>query len=113
MTVQGASFYYLRNVLHDYPDEKCIVLLHNTVAAMSKGSKILIDEMILPDVGTRWQAAQLDIGMMSSLAAMERSKRQWYALMDSADLMIEEVYPYTAELHDSVMVVVPKQKFVQ
>ena len=102
----------MRNVLHDYPDDKCIALLHNTVAAMSKGSSILIDEMILPDVGRRWQAAQLDISMMSSLAAMERSKKQWYTLMDSASLMIEEVYPYTAELDDSVMVVVPKHKFV-
>ena len=108
MIVEGASFYYLRNVLHDYPDEKCIVLLHNTMAAMSKVSRILIDEMILPNVGTNWQAAQLDIGMMSSLAAMERSENQWRALLDSAGMLIEEVYTYTEELRDSVIVVVPK-----
>ena len=105
--------YYMRNVLHDYPDKKCVALLHNTMAAMSKVSKILIDEMILPNVGTHWQAAQLNVGMMSSLAAMERSKSQWYTLMESAKSTIEEVYPYTAELHDSVMVVALRQEFVQ
>ena len=34
---------------------------------MSSRSTILIDEIVLPDVGAQWQAAQLDIGIMAKV----------------------------------------------
>lgn len=98
----------MRNVLHDYPDARCVKLLHKTMAAMSKDSVILIDEMILPNTGTHWQAAQLDISMMSSLAAMERSEEQWYTLLNLAGLKIQKIYTYTEELRDSIIVAIPR-----
>ena len=105
---EGASCYYMRNILHDYPDDRCVTLLRKTMAAMSKDSVILIDEMILPDLGTYWQAAQLDISMMSSLASMERSEEQWYKLLDMAGLQIRKIYTYTTELRDSIIVAAPQ-----
>ena len=104
----GARAYYMRNIMHDYPDDKCKDILHHTMSAMSEDSVILIDEMILPNVGTHWQAAQLDIAMMSTVSAMERSEKQWYSLLDSAGLKIVKIYTYTEELRDSIICAVPK-----
>lgn len=105
----GAKYYYLRNVLHNYPDEKCRAILRNLVDAMDKASSvILIDEMVLPNFGAPWQATQLDITMMSALAATERTKKQWVELLQSADLMVSEMYPYTKSLQDTLIAVVPK-----
>lgn len=56
--VTGARFYYMRNVLHDHPDDKCQIILKQTMSAMENDSVILIDEMALPDTGIHWQAAQ-------------------------------------------------------
>ena len=105
-TALGAKFYYLRNILHDYPDEKCVAILKNLAAAMDKDSRILIDEMVLPDTGVHWQATQLDL-IMISLGAIERTKEQWYGLLEKAGLQISQIYTYTASLQDSVIVAVP------
>ena len=106
--VKGARAYYFRNIMHDYPNDKCRTILENTISAMDKNSVILIDEMILPNQGINWQQGQLDIAMMSALAAMERSIGQWESLLDSAGLKIVKIFPYTEELQDSIMVAVPK-----
>ncbi|MCJ1355674.1 MAG: hypothetical protein MMC33_005666 [Icmadophila ericetorum] len=103
--IKGARAYYMRNIMHDWPDEKCLLILGNLKSAMTDESVILIDEMILPEKGTHWRAAQLDITMMSCLAALERSKNQWHTLIEAAGLKIAKVYTYTEELQDSIIVV--------
>ena len=97
----------MRNVMHDYSDSKCVEILHNTMSAVTKESVIIIDDMILPNRGASWRATQLDLTMMSGLAAMERSEKQWYALVDLAGLKILKICKYTEEIGDSVIVAVP------
>ncbi len=75
---------------------------------MDKESRILIDDMVLPDTGVHWQAAQLDLTMMAALGSVERTKEQWYALMANAGLKILGIYTYTALLQNSIIVVVPQ-----
>lgn len=45
------------------------------MAAMDKDSAILIYDMILPNEKAPWRATQLDLLVMSALAAMERSEK--------------------------------------
>ena len=99
----GAVFYYMRNILHDYPDKQCLMILKNIIAAMGKDSVILVDDMVLPDSGIHWQATQLDMAMMTGMAAVERTKEQWYALLESAGLKIRKIWPYTTSLQDSII----------
>ena len=95
--------------MHDWADAKCIELLQNTVPAMGEHSVILIDDMVLPNTDAHWRTTQIDLTMMSCMTAMERTEKQWAALMEAAGLKIVKVYHYTDELHDSVLVVVPKK----
>ncbi|KAI9822944.1 MAG: hypothetical protein M1826_000326 [Phylliscum demangeonii] len=106
--IKGARAYYLRNIMHDYPDQKCVAILQNIISAMEKRSVILIDEMVMPNRGQHWKATQVDVTMMATLAAVERSEKQWYTLMDLAGLKIEKIYQYTDEVQDSIIVAVPK-----
>ena len=105
----GAKIYYMRNILHGYPDEKCRIILKNTIAALAKDSVILIDDMVLPDPGVHWQAAQLDMTMMTALASMERTKGHWYELLESAGLKINNIWTYTTSLRDSIIEAVPAE----
>ena len=102
----GARFYYMRNVLHNHPDDRCHTILQHTVGAMDRDSIVLIDEMVLPDVGAHWEATQLDIWMMASLNAMERTEKQWRVLLESVGLKVKLLYTYTDLLKDSVIVAV-------
>ncbi|KAI8626145.1 S-adenosyl-L-methionine-dependent methyltransferase [Xylariaceae sp. FL1651] len=106
--IHGARAYYLRNVLHDWPDEKCIEILRNIMPAMTSESRILIDEMILPEKGAPWRATQQDFIMGACIAAQERSHDEWLALFDRAGLKVERFWKYTEELSDYLMVLVPK-----
>ncbi|KAI9036881.1 S-adenosyl-L-methionine-dependent methyltransferase [Aspergillus affinis] len=105
--VMGATFYYLRNVLHDYPDEQCVKLLQLQRAAMGPDSVLLVDELICPPAGAPRAFVDMDIAVMACLAAQERTQEQWEHLFQSAGLYLVEVLPYVAQLGHSVMVVKP------
>ena len=104
----GAKFYYLRGILHDFPDHKCRLILRQIIPAMGKESRILIDEMVLPSSYVHWQATQVDLTMMTALAAMERTREQWQELLESVDLQIVDIYVYMSGSYESVIVAVPK-----
>ncbi|KAJ5540927.1 S-adenosyl-L-methionine-dependent methyltransferase [Penicillium frequentans] len=104
----NAAFYYLRNVLHDYPDERCRVLLEQQLPALGASSVLLIDEMIVPSVGASRHGVELDIAMMASLAAIERTEGQWADLFRSVGLCVVETFCYDPQTGQSLMVVVPQ-----
>ena len=89
----GARAYYLRNIMHDWPDDKCQLILSSLASAMRPGySKILLNELVLPDQGCDIIAAQVDITMMAVVAGIERTERQWHDLVGSAGLKIENIW---------------------
>lgn len=53
--VQGAKAYYLKSVLHDWPDEQCKQILSNLKPALKAGySRILVNELVVPDTGAKF-----------------------------------------------------------
>lgn len=104
--IGNAKAYYLRNILHDWPDSSCINILFNLRGALAPDSMILIDETVLPDIGASWKQTQKDIQMMAGLAAMERSERQWKELLGKAGLKIQGIHIYDEEMGDGVIIAV-------
>ena len=102
--IKGARAYYLRNVLHDWPDNKAILILKRVIDAMDQDSILLLDEKVLPDQGLSTVVAGLDLSMLMFLAGMERSETQWRELVGFVGLSIKKVWQYT-EIYDSVLVV--------
>ena len=72
--------------------------------AMSSESVILVDDMVIPDRGADWRATQLDMTMMSGLAGVERTEKQWHILVAKAGLRVKRICTYTPELRDSIIV---------
>ncbi|KAL8928415.1 MAG: hypothetical protein Q9172_000901 [Xanthocarpia lactea] len=90
--VKGAKAYFMRNILHDWPDRACLEILSNIAAAMRKGySKLLIDELVLPDTNVSPRGAFLDLSMMALETGAERSSRQWHDMLASVGLRIEKI----------------------
>ena len=71
---------------------------------MNDSSIIVIEDMVLPDIGANWRATQIDLTMMCAHAAMERTEAQWFALLDSVGLEIVELHTLSAAMHESVLV---------
>lgn len=92
--VRGARVYYFHQVFHDWPDSDCRTILRNTASAMKRGHSILlIQENILPDVGVPSLLALIDIHMMTLFAAMERTEKQWRALLSSVGFEVVNLWP--------------------
>ena len=80
-------------IFHDWSDEKCTTILENTCSAMTPGySKLIINDIVMPDKGASRFATQSDINMMCLLAAMERSEKQWRELLGSVGLEITTIW---------------------
>lgn len=71
---------------------------------MGKESRILIDEVVLPDANVHWHAAMQDISMGILLGGKERSRAQWEKLVGQAGLKITELHTYDTSLYHSIIV---------
>lgn len=105
--IKGAKYYYFRNIMHNLADKDCLRILEQTRGAISEDSLVLIDEIVLPVKGTHWRAAQLDMLMLSGLGAVERTERQWNALLSKARFKVVSMHHYDDVQHDAVLAIAP------
>lgn len=90
--VIGAAAYYFRHVLCDWPEWTCIDILKRQIPAMKgQNSKLLITDLVLPNVGADHQKTGRDINMLQ-VSGVERSEKQWHAMLDKAGFRIVEIY---------------------
>ncbi|KAL8824799.1 MAG: hypothetical protein Q9191_004810 [Dirinaria sp. TL-2023a] len=106
--LKGATFYYLRRVMHDWPDASAAKILQHLKAAMNADSKILIDEVVLPEMNVHWHAAMADICMGFAFGGKERTRRQWEDLVEEAGLRLEQVHTYNISTYNSIVVLAVK-----
>jgi demethylsterigmatocystin 6-O-methyltransferase len=103
-SIKGAKFYYLRHILHDWTDTDCARILSNIVPAMGPESRIIIDEVVLPNEKVPWQAAYMDLTMMSSLGGIERTRKEYETLLNGVGLKVLEVKRYDAKMQSVITV---------
>ena len=82
--VKGAKAYYMRTVLHDWPDKQAHKILGRIRDAMDKDSVLLINETALPEVNAPSINVKSDWIMMTLLSALDRTMKQYKALLEEA-----------------------------
>ena len=105
--VTGAKVYYLRNVLHDWPDSTCMTILKHIRAAMSSDSVIMIDEIVVQKSDSTWKQVNYDFIMMCALGGIERTKEHWQELLSGANLQLRDIISFDKETGDSVLIAQP------
>ncbi len=103
---EGAEAYVLCGVVHDWSDDLAVVILSNCRKAMARNSRALIVEMIVPKTNSASFSKLLDLNMMVMTAGRERTKSEFLALLDAADLRVTRIIPTIAP--QSVIEAVPK-----
>lgn len=95
--VIDGDVYFLRMILHDWPDETAITILTHLRDALKKpGARIVVMDTILPQPGTvsLLQERQLrvrDLTMMQVFNAKEREYETWKELIEKVGLRIIKV----------------------
>ncbi|KJK64105.1 O-methyltransferase [Aspergillus parasiticus SU-1] len=101
--VKGAKYYYLRAILHNWDDKNTVQILSNIVPAMSAGSLVAIDEVVVPEENAHVWPAGLDLQMYSLFSTTERTASQWDAILDKAGLRAVAVKKYAPVMQSSVI----------
>ncbi|KAI8957645.1 putative O-methyltransferase [Daldinia sp. FL1419] len=93
--VKEARAYYLHSVLHDWGDDDCVRILEQLRPAMKPGySKLLVNEIIVPDRNPPWPVTSMD-QLVFVLGAMgERTEAHWTSILTQAGFKIIHVYGY-------------------
>lgn len=47
-----AAVYYFRMIFHDWPDKYCIKILRQLIPVLASGSKVVINDAVIPGPGT-------------------------------------------------------------
>jgi len=89
----GGDLYVLREVLHNWHDEKARRILENCHRAALPGSRLLLGEVVLPDQAdaTTALAFQLDLIALVAFGGKERTRDEWTHLLASAGYRLQDV----------------------
>ncbi|RDW89970.1 uncharacterized protein DSM5745_01745 [Aspergillus mulundensis] len=94
--IHGAQVYYLRRVLHDWPDKQALLTLSHIRAAMVEDSVLLIHDYTFPDghdgPDVSPLAVIIDLQLMELFSSLERTQQQWVALLEKAGFKVANIY---------------------
>jgi hypothetical protein len=93
----GHDAYVLKNIIHDWSDEKAAVILANCRKAIGPERRLILIERIVPQRADYSAAAHqlfmLDMQMMVMLGGRERTLEEFRALLESAGFQLTRVIP--------------------
>jgi hypothetical protein len=78
----GYDGYILSNVLHDWDDERCSLILDNCYQSMKKTSRLIILEMLIPERNEPSVVPIMDIEVLLMSNGKERTRKEFNELLN-------------------------------
>jgi O-methyltransferase domain len=95
---KGADAYFMKHIIHDWDDERCLQLLQNCHAAMPAQAKLLVCEKVLPEGNAAAYTRILDIVMLlNTPGGRERTEPEYRALFQKAGFRLTRAIPTKVE----------------
>lgn len=89
----AADAYILKNVIHDWEDDRATKILQNIAVAMAPAAKVLVVDMIVPAGNEPGPAKLVDMQMIVTTGGKERSEAEFRELLSRAGLKLTRVIP--------------------
>lgn len=94
---EGGDVYLLKNIVHDWDDQKAARIIGTCRRAMRTGARIVLVERVLPAQATDSPAARsafiLDLHMMVLFGSRERTEAEYRQLLEAAGLRFMRSVP--------------------
>lgn len=87
----GGDVYILASVLHDWDDEKSLIILKNCRRTMGGAEKLLLVEMILPPGNAPFFGKLLDLNMLVNFGGRERTEVEYRKLLSTAGFKLTRI----------------------
>ena len=89
----GSDAYLMSNILHDWSDEQCRIILTNCKHAMKNESRLLVVEIIVPAGNEPSVAKLLDLEMLVMTGGRERTEAEFNYLFESSGFRLSRIIP--------------------
>lgn len=89
----GGDVYILSSVIHDWDDEKSLLILRNCRRAMRDDSKLLLVEMIIPEDDSPFFGKFLDLNMLVNFGGKERTEKEYRNLLSAGGFQLVQIVP--------------------
>jgi hypothetical protein len=93
-----ADAYLLRWVIHDWADEKAVVILGNVRKAAPPGARLVLVEWVIPETPEFDTGKWMDINMLVNAGGRERTASEFRSLYDQAGFELEHIIPTPSPL---------------
>lgn len=87
----GGDAYVLKNIIHDWPDEKAVQILRTVGAAAGPRAAVLLVELVIPEHHRDFPGNWADLEMLLNLGSRERSAAEYRTLLSQAGLRMTRV----------------------
>ena len=95
---QGADAYFMKHIIHDWDDERCVKILRNCHAAMPSHGKLLVAERIVPPGNTPSYSKLSDLVMLvMTPGGRERTEAQYRKLFEAGGFKLTRLVPTESE----------------
>ena len=106
----GGDAYVLRQIIHDWDDERAIAILascRRAVGTAGGGKVLVVERAIAPDHRQGLAELHLDLQMLVTTGGVQRTEAEYGALFAAAGLRLSAVIPLDDPLHYSIYEAVP------
>jgi hypothetical protein len=90
---EGGDLYVLKNIIHDWSDEKALQILKTVRAAAPLGSKLLLVESLIPQHDREFATKWLDLEMLVANSGRERTAAEYRELLRDAGFEMTRAVP--------------------
>ena len=90
---EGADLHLLKQIVHDWDDERATRLLQNCHRALAPAGKLLLVEMVVPPDNRPSPAQAMDLNMLVMLGGRERTEQEYEHLFQAAGFRLERAIP--------------------
>lgn len=91
--VPAADLYILKWIMHDWDDDDCVRILKNCRAALREGGRVVVVDLLVPEIGVPALAPLMDMNMLGMTGGRERETAEFDALFAAAGLRRTKVTP--------------------
>ena len=89
----GADLHLLKQIVHDWDDERATQLLTTCHRALEPGGTLLLVELVIPPDNAPSMAQACDLNMLVLLGGRERTEEEFRRLLEAAGFRLERIIP--------------------
>ncbi|HEX3600133.1 MAG TPA: methyltransferase [Lacipirellulaceae bacterium] len=94
----GADAYFMRHIIHDWEDEKSLMILRNCHRAMPTHGKLVVVESVIPPGNEPFGGKFLDLVMLLIPGGKERTADEYRDLFAKAGFNLSRIVPTGSEV---------------